>query len=341
MGQSSTDLGIHELELMHHYQAMVCSTLSGQPPVQQTWQSVIPKEATSHPGLMHALLALAALHRSHFDSCRSSHYRNAAMRHQNLSLPYLRSLLNNASTENCNALFALSATIVVFVFALPQSQIAPMEFDPFKEMITIIELVKGLSAVAEITRDWILRGPLRPLLLPGRWGVSLAIPEDIGDALNCLLLRNNTLMQSDSKRATYNTAIGMLRKTFEMLTLNPADHGVSLFWAAVIERHYIDLLKAEEPMALVLLAHFGVALHASRKNWWSGNWGCQLVKVVYEMLEDHWRPWIQWPIIRVGLSSVSPLTVPCVLRSYISQDLPELPIDQIDFPQYDQTMMRC
>jgi hypothetical protein len=57
----------------------------------------------------------------------------------------------------------------------------------------------------------------------------------------------------------------MLRKTFEMLTLNPADHGVGLIWAAVLERQYIDLLKAEEPMALVLLAHFGVALHASRK----------------------------------------------------------------------------
>jgi len=322
---------------MHHYQAMVCSTLSGQPPVQQTWQSVVPKEATSHSGLMHALLALAALHRSHFDSCRSGHYRNAAIRHQNLSLPYLRSLLNNASAENCNALFPLSAIIVVFVFALPQSQIACAEFDPFKEMITIIELVKGMSAVAEMTRDWILRGPLRPLLRPEVWGVSLVIPEDIGDALNCLLLRNNTLIQSDSKRATYNTAIGMLRKTFEILALNPADHGVGLFWPAVIERHYIDLLKAEEPMALVLLAHFGVALHASRKNWWSGNWGCQLVKVVYEMLEDHWRPWIQWPIIRVGLSSISTLTVPCVL----SQDLPEWPIDQIDFPQYDQTMMRC
>jgi hypothetical protein len=341
VGQSSIDLGIHELELMHHYQAMVCSTLSGQPPVQQTWQSVIPKEATSHPGLMHALLALAALHRSHFDSCRSSHYRNAAMRHQNLSLPYLRSLLNNASTENCNALFALSVTIVIFVSAWPQSQIAPTEFNPFKEMITIIELVKGLSAVAKMTRNWILQGPLRPLMLPGQWGVSLAIPDDIGDALNCLLLRNNTLMQSDSKRVTYNKAIGMLRKTFEMLTLSPADFGMSLFWTAIIERHYIDLLKAEEPMALVLLAHFGVALHASRKNWWSGNWGCQLVKAVYEMLEDHWRPWIQWPVIRVGLRSVSPLTVPCVVRSYISQDLPELPIDQIDFPQYDQTMTRC
>ena len=171
---------------MHHYQGMVCSTLSGQLPVQQTWQSVVPKEATSHSGLMHALLALAALHRSHSDNCRSDHYRSAAMRHQNLSLPSLRSLLNNASAENYNALFAHSTIIVVFVFALPQLPIAPADFDPFKEIITIIELVKGISAVTEMTRDWILRGPLRSLLLPGVWEVSLVIPEDIGDALDTL-----------------------------------------------------------------------------------------------------------------------------------------------------------
>jgi hypothetical protein len=341
VAQSSTDLGIHELELMHHYQAMICSTLSGQLPVQQTWQSAVPKEAMSHSGLMHALLAIAALHRSHFDSRRSDHYRSVAMRHQSLSLPYLRSLLNGASAENCNALFAHSTIIVVFAFALPQLPIALADFHPFQEIITIIELVKGISAVAGMTRDWILRGPLRSLLRPGAWEVSLVIPEDIGDALNCLFLRNDTLIQSSSKRATYNTTIGMLRKTFGMLALNPADHGVSLLWAAIIDRHYVDLLKAEEPMALVLLAHFGVVLHASRKDWWSGNWGCQLVKAVYEKLEDHWRPWIQWPIIRVGIRSVSPLAAPCVLPSYISQDPPKLPIDQIDFPQYDQTMTRC
>jgi hypothetical protein len=286
---------------MHHYQEWVCSTLSGRPPIQQTWQSVIPKEATSHSGLMHGLLALAALHRSCLDSDGHRRYRDVAMRHQNLSLPYLRSLVINASADNCNALFALATFTVVFVFALPQSPIAPAEFDPFKEMITIIELVKGVFAVTEVTRNWILQGPLRLLLLPGVWEVRLIIPEETRDVLDCLILHNDTLPQSGSKRATYDTAIRMLRKTFEMLTLNPTDHGVGLVWVAIMERQYIDLLKAEEPMALVLLAHFGVALHASRETWWSGNWGCQIVKAVHDMLDDQWRSWLKWPSISVGL----------------------------------------
>jgi hypothetical protein len=301
VGHSSLDLSIHDLELMHHYQQWVSPTLSGKPPVQQIWQSAIPKEATSHSGLMHGLLALAALHRSRLDNRAVGRYRAPAMRHQNLSLPYLRSLIVNASAENCNALFALSTIVLVFMFALPQSSISPEEFDTFKEMMTIIELVRGVRAVTEMTGTWLLQGPLRPVLLPEVWEVRSIVPEDIGNALDCLVLKNNSLVQSIAKRATYDTAIRMLRKTFEMITLNPDDPGVGLHWAAVMERQYIDLLKAKEPMALVLLAHFGVAINASREDWWSGKCGCQLVKAVHDMLNEQWRSLIRWLLISVGL----------------------------------------
>src|SRR5271163_4776915 len=196
----------------------------------------------------------------------------AVSRHQNLSLPYPRTLINNASPNNYNALFALSTSVVVFVFALPQSPIAPTDFDPFQEIVRLIELTKGAFAVVEITREWILQGPLRPLLFPGAWEVRLMIVDEIGDALNHLIFCNDTLVQSESERAAYGTAIKTLRQTFEMLTLNPNDRSLSLLWVALMERRYIDLLRVEEPMALVLLAHFGVALYISRRNWWSGNW---------------------------------------------------------------------
>ena len=327
---------------MHHYHELVCCTLSGQPGVQQTWQSVIPKEATQHSGLMHGLLAVAALHRSHVDSNGHDRYRNAAMRYQNLSLPYLRSLINNASAENCNALFALSTFVAVFAFALPQSPVAPTKFDPFKEMVRLIEFVKGVRVVAEMTRDWILQGPLRPLLLPGAWEVRLVVPEEIGDALNFLNLCNESLEQSDAKRATYGTAIKTLGQTFEMLTMNPGAHGLGLIWLALMERQYVDLLKAEEPMALVLLAHFGVGLHTSERNWWSGNWGFQLVIAVYDILDDHWRPWIQWPLASVGLRSDAPKAGLCVSPSAASQrptNYSKTLLDQVSFPQ--STRISC
>lgn len=301
VGHASSDLGIHELELIHHYQNWVCPTLPGQPPAHETWQSAIPKEATSHSGLMHGLLAVAALHRSHLDSSGHARYRAAAMKHQNLSLPYLRFLINNASADNCNALFALSAFVAVFVLALPQSPIAPTKFDPFKEMITLTELVKGVSTVTEVTRTWLLQGPLRPLLLPELWEIRVVISENVTTNLDYLVQYNQTLIQSNYKRAIYDTAIRRLRKTFEMLTLKPTVQGVGLFWVAVMQREYVDLLKAGEPMALVILAHFGVALFSSKESWWTGNWGFQLVKAVHDMLDEHWRCWIQWPLMNVGL----------------------------------------
>ena len=272
---------------------------------------------------MHSLLALAALHRSHLDSNGHSRYTSTAMRYQNLSLPYLRSLINNASPKNYNALFALSTSVVVFVCALPQSPIAPTDFDPLKEITRLIELIKGALTVVEMAREWILQGPLRPLLFPGAWEVRLVVADEIGDALNHLIFCNDTLVQSESERATYGTAIKTLRQTFEMLMLNPNDHSLSLLWVALMERRYIDLLRAEEPMALVLLAHFGVALYVSRRNWWSGNWGCQIVKAVYNMLDGYWRPRIQWPMVSVGLWSHESIADTCLPPPSTFQQKPQ------------------
>lgn len=272
---------------------------------------------------MHSLLALAALHRSHLDSNGHSRYTSTAMRYQNLSLPYLRSLINNASPKNYNALFALSTSVVVFVCALPQSPIAPTDFDPLKEITRLIELIKGALTVVEMAREWILQGPLRPLLFPGAWEVRLVVADEIGDALNHLIFCNDTLVQSEPERATYGTAIKTLRQTFEMLMLNPNDHSLSLLWVALMERRYIDLLRAEEPMALVLLAHFGVALYVSRRNWWSGNWGCQIVKAVYNMLDGYWRPRIQWPMVSVGLWSHESIADTCLPPPSAFQQKPQ------------------
>jgi hypothetical protein len=279
---------------------------------------------------MHSLLALAALHRSHFDNDGHSRYASTAMRYHSLSLPYLRSLINDASPKNYNALFALSTSVVVFVFALPQSPITPTDFDPFKEIMRLIELTKGALTVVEMAYEWILQGPLRPLLFPGAWEVRLVVADEIGNALNRLIFCNDTLVQSESERAIYGTAINTLRQTFEMLMLNPNDYGLSLLWVALIERRYIDLLRAEEPMALVLLAHFGVALYISRRNWWSGNWGCQIVKAVYNMLDGYWRPWIQWPMASVGLWDHTSIADTCLPPSSAFQ---QKPLHQISFSQ--------
>ena len=64
-----------------------------------------------------------------------------------------------------------------------------------------------------MAREWILQGPLRPLLFPGAWEVRLVVADEIGNALNRLILCNDTLVQSESERVTYGTAINTDRKS--------------------------------------------------------------------------------------------------------------------------------
>jgi hypothetical protein len=267
---------------------------------------VVPGEATAHSCLMHGLLAVSALHLNQFDLKDRNRYRTVAVRYQNLAIPPLRALLSNANEQNCEAIFVVATLVMVFAFAFPRLPGGSQNFDPVKEILTVFELMSGVTAVTDMTWHWIAKGKLGPLLRLASLDERVLrspepLPEDVEAAIKQLELHNGTLIQSESKAKIYGSAIGKLRMTCKAVTLNPNDPGFGLLWLGMVKRPYIDLLRNSDQMALVILAHYGVVLHSARDVWYSRDWGYQLVKAVYGKLHSKWRPWIQWPTSEVGL----------------------------------------
>lgn len=304
--QSLPDLDVHALEFMHHFPTAVYTTFSGRPSVQRTWTVVVPGEATAHSALMYSLLAVSALHLSQFELKDQHRHRAAAVRYQNLALPSLRALLSNVNEQNCDAIFLVASLIMIFAFAFPRVSGGSQAFDSVKEIVTVFELMRGIGAVTDIARHWMTRGKLRPMFLrlgslDKRVLQSLGpLPEDIEVALKQLELCNGKLIQSESQGKTYRSAIDALRMTFKAVAYNPNDPGFGLVWLGMVERSYIDLLRNSDQMALVVLAHYGIILHSLRCQWYSRDWGYQLVKAVHGKLQVAWRLWIQWPLNEVG-----------------------------------------
>ncbi|TGO40614.1 hypothetical protein BHYA_0034g00340 [Botrytis hyacinthi] len=91
---------------------------------------------------------------------------------------------------------------------------------------------------------------------------------------------------SSEESSAYNNAISTLRDVFMLLNSSEADNGVVLIWPFLLdaERGFATLLKEMRPLALVILAHYGVALHASRDDWFIGEWGRKLVLDVKKTL---------------------------------------------------------
>lgn len=300
---NSVGLNMPDLELMHHYVTVVSSTLSDRPAIQDLWQIAIPKEALAHPFLMHGLLAISALHLAHNETETQARYRDLAMKHYNVTLLTFRPMLSQITNDNCHSLFAASSVVAIFALALPQTPGVDMLSSPIDEMIKISELGRGVYSLVKNASEWIKQGNLGPYLQLGIMQAQAALPRDVSEALARLRYEISASEEDENSKATYSAATALLEKAFKASALTVDDAGFAVVWLILVDHEYIDALKKKRPMAIIILAHYGVALHDSRHQWWSGKWGYQLVSAIYDSLNVESRGIIQWPAQRLRMDT--------------------------------------
>lgn len=306
LDQSSLGLDLQSLELLHHFSTVVCFTLSKEPQIQEMWQIQVPKEAASHAYLMHCLLAISALHLVHTSSVSDQDsYRAAAVSHQAKALSAFRPLLDNITTYNCDALCASSMLVAIFATALPQSPGINGRASPLEGILEMCVLSRGVFSVIETAGDWIRKhGKMAPALVRTAWDAVTPLPVDTHDALQGLELAVEALSEPESVKKIHFSTIHLLKRTFLARATNPNHPSIVFMFLVIVDRQYIEFVWARQRTALVILAHFGVVLHSSRDQWWSQNWGYQLVEDIYRTLEADWRPLISWPMQKVGMGDI-------------------------------------
>lgn len=103
-------------ELMSHWTTKAYASM-GAPENPDILQSHIPKVAFAHPYLLRGILAFSAFHLACINPVQPSRYRLMALRHQNLSLRGLQEVWQQATAEDCHALFLTALLLVVTKFA--------------------------------------------------------------------------------------------------------------------------------------------------------------------------------------------------------------------------------
>ena len=144
---TATDLHLLlDLSLMHHWATATADALSSHPRLQELWRSSVPALAVHHPFLMHAVLAIAALHfcapalsappphsppplprhspsprRSppppsprHAPPQKRAHYQAVAAHHHERAVHGMAASLSRISPANCDALVVASCLVVVY-----------------------------------------------------------------------------------------------------------------------------------------------------------------------------------------------------------------------------------
>lgn len=287
-----------------HWCSTTYRSVSRDSSVEWIWQTLVPEEAMRHPFLMHGILALSAL-----DQASASHGKaregrlKIAQGHQTRAtagLRSIRSLEDQPSQSACNAIFALSCSMIYYAFALP------LLVKPVQGRST----VDGLCRVFEQTResievmaeviDRVGDGELRPLIqkdesrpkMPNTSRLTILSLR----RLNSMLAGRHVHHETD----VYDTTMEHLSSALERLAEGGQSTVIAIRWIFHIPFRFIELVKTRQPFALVILAHFAVIMHSLRGHWWMGDWGMKVLEDIGQSLDVEWRESISWAIDATG-----------------------------------------
>ena len=319
-------LGLSDLTLLHHYTTSTASTMSDATQVIEVWKEAVPRLAVANNFLMHAVLGVAAAHLAHVCPAENGLYQKRASVLRSQALQSALPCLNNLTPDNCDALFAFASMVAFSMFALPASSDAGVAPSPLDDILEFFPLVRGIGSLLRNGNmlAWIKKGDLQTLLeprgnllnqeryclcincmkktdaLPGRWPVTgqptaLLLPTNLKAELDGLEALNEQFCR-DSEQLHYRTTIEHLKTVFGTLNINPDSGNTVFVWAAIVPDGYLIALRARRPMALVILAYYGVLVHRVNNRWWCAGRGAALIGAIRQELPPQWKSAIQWPL---------------------------------------------
>ncbi|KAJ6036826.1 hypothetical protein N7540_001105 [Penicillium herquei] len=297
VNSQSSPVNIHHFDLLYHFTTEVYESIRPEFESVDIPYTTLFKVAISSPYLMNALLALSAIHRSISNQQEEKFYLHEATELQTSSLSIFNAMKPEVNNETCVPIFMFSSVVglhemcKIFVFREP-------DFEPFMEkFVRYLSLHRGVRIVS--TGLWhILKGSiLAPVLEQAECGLST--DKSLGEI--CLRLQN--LIHSSNLPAEDITsceqAISSLQSalgaTISDMHVRPQIQAL-LAWPVILSPGYTDLLRRREPHALVILAHFGAAVHFRRDVWVWGDGGAFLVNLICQHLGDGWLDYLAWPL---------------------------------------------
>lgn len=237
---------------------------------------------------------MSALHLSHQrQGERSMAWLDIAIAHKNTALSMFSEQLNCIVQSNAKALMAFSA--LAFAFSLASAlKMEEEQGSSLNALIEVFSMARGIHTVINAEAHFIQRTNFAPLF--DMTPPEVTIPEDALAALSHLQKLHNwySLQSSDYNPAAYDTTIRCFRRLLGFTYSEPKSMTLAAGWAIRASAEYIDGLKARQPLALVILAHYCVFLHIARENWCIGSWGREVLEEILTVLDPEWKPHVSW-----------------------------------------------
>ena len=267
-----------------------------------------------HPFLLRGLLSLAALHlheESRSDTERLT-YTQLASSHQDAALRGYQEQLLSIGETNSEALLLFSAIIASISWAfLRHSADSLYGFTYVDKVVGIFDLLIGAKAVSIEGKQWIKPGDTAVLAVTPDTQNIMPWPQDANASLDALLVQVDSSAQATAQEGiadassfgsqaevitAYKNAIQGIKKLYYCTAQHRPDISMVFAWPVIIHPLYIQKVKQHDTMALLILAHFGAALHCLHDVWWTKRLGAHLVQAISQVIDTDWLVYLNWPL---------------------------------------------
>lgn len=295
-----------ELKLMHHWCTRTCYSFS--PQLAELFRDHIGEVALRNEFLMKALLAVTSLHIASEtrDVITSRAITRAALQYHSEAISGLRQRLHDITPSSCVALFACSAMIMVCAIVSPllPTGLSDEIKSTSEAMLSVVDLMRGISSIIDVSRQWLLQGPLGEILrssVPRKpSAIEKSFPAQELRELNNACLSNHCWMHDGrNKHRIFEDAILKLEDAFES--------GISMLpWLLKIDAEFMEELRKHDSMAVAIFMHWSVLLDRLDEMWWAKYSGKRLVRDLSETLDGRGEEWgvvTTWCRVQVGLNT--------------------------------------
>lgn len=254
---------------------------------------------------------------------------NLARYHQQHALTLYIPRLRSINPENCHALFAFSMLLGMLCFGMLDDD-GPGSRTLVSRFLGCFDALMGATAVAYEAAHWLRQGIFRPImeeiwpevhdfahLKEGAREALESLLAQVDSTCECELMSEcstpvRQLGQPLAERAEHDIAgkITSRRQAYlagiyglaTVMYPTPRNRQASIVvaWPVLAGATYVSLLKRRDPLALVILGHYGVALHLYGRLWMIEGLGKRLTEAIAEELDATWQPLLAWPLRRVS-----------------------------------------
>ncbi|KAH3965278.1 hypothetical protein HBI24_028490 [Parastagonospora nodorum] len=310
-----TNLNIAQLRLLHHYTTVTAKTLAHDSAAEVVFSTHLVKTAFSYPFLLHAILALGALHLSRLEGPSSSshtEYVSLADQHHDAALNDFRTRVLNIDDTNWEAVLMFAGAL--FPYSCTASVTASDDLDlAFGNFLSNLVLTRRVRPMVTGFYQEMMKSELGAMIPSDVEGINWETKE-VPVETELVQLRKfaevvHHIYPPDIIDA-YGYAIHILELTFVVAaeSARPPSDALLKIWIHFVSDRYVELLSERQPGSLIILAHYAVLLHRSRQYWYLDGEAEQILNIANAFVPTEWQSWLEWPKAQIRGGPVTPMS---------------------------------